>query len=91
MTAQQGITVLSGCQAVSVDLDQKYIKVKRISAGKRGNLEFGSTTKVKPGRAGISTDRWSSHVLLNLAIIFMEVREKILKYFPVCQRAPLCF
>lgn len=37
---------MSQCQAVFVDLDQKYLKVKRISASGDGQLVFGDTVKV---------------------------------------------
>lgn len=43
---KQGIVILSSCQAVSVDLDQKYLKVKRVAAGGNGQLVFGDTIKV---------------------------------------------
>lgn len=43
---KQGITILSSCHVVSVDLDQKYLKVKRIATGGNGQLEFGDTVKV---------------------------------------------
>lgn len=45
--SKQGITVLSECQAVSADLDQKYLKVKRISSGEDEQPLFGETIKVQ--------------------------------------------
>lgn len=42
----QGIAILSSCQAVSVDMDQKYLKLKRVSANGDGQLVFGDTIKV---------------------------------------------
>ncbi|CAM9140061.1 unnamed protein product [Laminaria digitata] len=50
-----GITILSSCQAVSVDMDQKYLKVKRVSANDDGQLVFGDTIKVVYGRLLIAT------------------------------------
>lgn len=41
----QGITVLSSCQAVSVDLDQKFLKVKRVNVRGNGQLDLGDTIK----------------------------------------------
>lgn len=38
--------MLASCQAVSVDLDQKYLKVKRVAAGGNSQLVFGDTIKV---------------------------------------------
>ncbi|CAM9798983.1 unnamed protein product [Ectocarpus fasciculatus] len=49
-----GITILSSCQAVSVDLDQKFLKVKRVTAS-NGQLVFGDTIKVVYGRLLIAT------------------------------------
>lgn len=43
----QDIAILAGCQAVFVDLDQKYVKVKRvIPSGSNDQLVFGDTIKV---------------------------------------------
>eukprot|EP00752_Nemacystus_decipiens_P017496 g15685.t1 len=50
-----GIAILSSCQAISVDLDQKYLKVKRVAAGGNGQLVFGDTIKVVFGKLLIAT------------------------------------
>lgn len=44
---EQGITILSSCQAVSVDLEEKFLKVKRVIASGDGQLVFGDTIKVR--------------------------------------------
>ncbi|CAM9894246.1 unnamed protein product [Scytosiphon promiscuus] len=41
-----GITILSSCQAMYVDLDHKFLKVKRFTAGCDGELVVGDTIKV---------------------------------------------
>lgn len=52
----QGITVLSGCQAVFADLDKKYIKVKRITPGASGTLLFVQTIKVQCAPISLDTN-----------------------------------
>ncbi|CAM9262728.1 unnamed protein product, partial [Hapterophycus canaliculatus] len=50
-----GITILFSCQAVSVDLDKKFLKIKRFIAGCNGQLVLGDTIKVVYGRLLIAT------------------------------------
>lgn len=47
LSLAQGITILSGCQALFANLDQKYLKVKRITAGQNGRLVLGEMIKVR--------------------------------------------
>lgn len=55
---EQGITILSGCQAVFVDLDKKFITVKRITSGGT-TLVFGETIKARNDLPSMGTSEYS--------------------------------